>query len=93
MYAAAIMTVVGFTPLVSVAASSAIARALGCRLDEGGVHPCPAFGTDFGEPLYRAVMMMRLFFATASMALLALALWAVLLTRLLPGAYKARKGQ
>lgn len=91
-YVAAILTVIGFAPLVLAAASAAIANTLGCRLDEGSVHPCPAFGMDIGEQLYRGGMMMWLFFATAPIALLAVILWVVLAARLLVGTFKVRNG-
>lgn len=38
-------------PILSVIASSAIADAYGCRLNEAGPNPCLVGGTDIGETL------------------------------------------
>ncbi len=39
-------------PVLSVLLASLIANSLGCRLDEGDVHPCKCLGVNIGEPLY-----------------------------------------
>ncbi len=39
-------------PILSTMIASAIATAMGSRLDEGGSHPCIIFGMDIGELLY-----------------------------------------
>ena len=46
-----ILALVGLAPLFSVLISIAVADAFGCALDEGGVHPCIAYGHDIGEQL------------------------------------------
>ena len=37
--------------MISVLISIQVAKAFGCALDEGGVHPCLAYGHDIGEQL------------------------------------------
>jgi uncharacterized membrane protein YhaH (DUF805 family) len=39
-------------PVIGAITAGVVAGALGCRLDEGSVHPCPFFGVDLGEKLY-----------------------------------------
>jgi hypothetical protein len=39
-------------PILSVAIAGAVARFCGCRLDEGGPHPCILWGVDVGGLLY-----------------------------------------
>ncbi len=43
---------VALAPVFSVIACGVIARALGCHVDEGSVHPCIAHGKDYGQLLY-----------------------------------------
>ena len=46
-----ILGLAGLVPLISVVISILVADAFGCALDEGGVHPCIAYGHDIGEQL------------------------------------------
>ena len=46
-----IVGLAGLAPLISVLISIAVANAFGCALDEGGVHPCIAYGRNIGEQL------------------------------------------
>ena len=39
-------------PIIGALTAGGVASALGCRLDEGNVHPCPFLGMDLGETLY-----------------------------------------
>ena len=39
-------------PLILALSAGGVAHGLGCRLDEGDVHPCPFLGIDLGELLY-----------------------------------------
>ena|SRR6516164_9856975 len=39
-------------PVINILISSVIASALGCRLDEGSVHPCLFVRMDLGDLLY-----------------------------------------
>ncbi|MGA7489518.1 MAG: hypothetical protein WBW74_21545 [Xanthobacteraceae bacterium] len=44
-------------PLLVSLAASLVAMLLGCRLDEGGVHPCSVLGLDIGGALYMFGML------------------------------------
>lgn len=44
-------------PILCVVISSAVAKKYGCRLDEGGVHPCVVGGRDIGPLLYKGFVM------------------------------------
>ncbi len=57
-------------PVLSTLAAYATASTLGCQLDEGSIHPCPAFGTDIGPALYTAAMLGWLALATLPVAAL-----------------------
>jgi ABC-type Fe3+ transport system permease subunit len=48
----ALIVLVAFAPIASVAACSVIAKMYGCRVDEGSVHPCLIHGRDYGRLLY-----------------------------------------
>ncbi len=58
-------------PVLSTLAASVTANALGCALDEGSIHPCPAFGADLGGALYTAAMLGWLGLVTLPFAALA----------------------
>lgn len=77
-----LVTLLAWSPLLSVFLAAVAAGALGCRLDEGSVHPCPApLGSDLGSLLYAMGMMGWLMLGTLPfMALTALA-WLVLALR------------
>lgn len=46
-----------FLPILLSLAAGMVANSFDCRLDEGSVHPCPAFGRDIGASLYFWGMM------------------------------------
>lgn len=41
-----------FLPIILSLIAGMVANSFGCRLDEGSVHPCLAFGKDIGGVLY-----------------------------------------
>ena len=67
-----------FSPILSVLTASGIASAFGCQLDEGGVHPCVAFGTDIGELLNTMFVMGWFFFLTIPSGLVAAVIFLIL---------------
>ncbi len=92
-FAAMVTTIIGLAPLVLTLASAAVANALGCRLDEGGVHPCPLFGIDIGEALYAGGMMLWFFMLTAPIAAIGLLLWLIALVRFLSSGRAKRENR
>lgn len=77
-----------FSPILSVLIASAIASAFGCQLDEGGTHPCMAFGADIGESLYTMFVMGWFFFLTIPSGLVAAVVF--LITIVLSGRAKRK---
>lgn len=47
-----LLILIGILPLASVLLSGQIAAWNGCRLDEGGVHPCQVLGYEAGPLLH-----------------------------------------
>jgi hypothetical protein len=74
-YAAIICPLIGLAPLGCAILAYQIAVSLGCRLDEGSVHPCLFMGQDIGGLLYAMGMMGWLMLATIWLLLLAPILW------------------
>lgn len=72
-----ILTVVAWLPIALAFAASGIASTLGCRLDEGGSHPCALAGHDIGDTLYAMAMMMWLAFLTFPLIPLTAAGWLI----------------
>ncbi|MFL6200274.1 MAG: hypothetical protein ACJ76J_13925 [Thermoanaerobaculia bacterium] len=66
------------SPILSVLIASALASAFGCQVDEGGAHPCMAFGTDIGELLYTLFVMGWFFFLTIPSGLVAAVVFLVI---------------
>lgn len=66
------------SPILSVLIASALASAFGCHVDEGGTHPCMAFGTDIGELLYTLFVMGWFFFFTVPSGLVAAVVFLVI---------------
>ena len=66
-------------PIGSVVACSWMAKAYGCRVDEGSVHPCVINGVDRGQLLYTLGMMGWLMLVTLPAGGLALLVWIVIL--------------
>ena len=76
------VTLVAWAPVISLALMSAVAGTLGCRVDEGSVHPCPSpFGQDLGPLLYAMGVMGWLMLATAPFMLVTGLAWLLLLLR------------
>ena len=46
-----------FLPVMLSLSAGMVANAFGCRLNEGSIHPCLAFGMDIGGTLYFWGMM------------------------------------
>ncbi len=77
----AVVTVASVTPLVSLIASSGVASALDCPLDEGSAHPCRLAGTDIGDTLYAGFVMGWLMLVTAPVMLVTALFWIVFALR------------
>ncbi|HEV7253941.1 MAG TPA: hypothetical protein VGN97_12715 [Mesorhizobium sp.] len=77
LVALALILLFAILPILSVLASIAIADAAGCRLDEGGIYPCPIFGSDWGATLGTMFVLGWLAFLTLPIGALALAAWLV----------------
>lgn len=78
------LTAISFAPLVCVVLATGVAGALGCRLDEAGIYPCPVLGLDLGSPLAVAAMMgwfMLLTWPGMLAALLGWLVWVVISLR------------
>ena len=83
LWALAVVTLLAWAPVLSVAFTIAVADLLGCQVDEGSVHPCPGpFGWDLGELLYATGVMGWLMLVTAPAMLLTGLAWPVLGLRL-----------
>ena len=61
-----------FLPVILSLTAGMVANSFGCRLDEGSVHPCQAFGKDIGASLYFWGMMGWFSLATFPTGLMAL---------------------
>jgi hypothetical protein len=68
---------IGLFPILCVVVAGLIANRLGCRLDEGSVHACPAGGFDLGPILYQLGVMGWFALVTIPMALLMYGLVAI----------------
>jgi hypothetical protein len=64
-------------PWICVLIASRIASALGCRLDEGAVNPCPFLGVDLGGLLYGLSLMPWVFLMLIPVYAVLLAIWLV----------------
>lgn len=72
LLALAVLTLLSFAPLFSLATSLGTASIMHCRLDEAESYPCLIAGLNFGDVSHMAGM------------LLTCALWAFLMLRLRP---------
>jgi hypothetical protein len=70
---------VALAPMGSVVACGLIANTLGCRVDEGSVHPCVIGGKDYGQLLYTLGVLGWLMLVTLPAGLLALMIWLTVL--------------
>jgi hypothetical protein len=75
----ALIILVACAPIGSVMACAAMANALGCKVDEGSVHPCIVNGHDYGHLLYTLGVMGWLMLLTIPAGLVAFAVWLVIL--------------
>jgi len=64
-------------PLILALSAGGVAHALGCRLDEGDVHPCPFLGIDLGELLYALGVLGWLTLATVPIGGGLLLIWLI----------------
>jgi hypothetical protein len=65
-------------PLLGVLVTSIVASSLGCRVDEGSVHPCYLFGVSIGNALYTLGVMGWLMLVTLPIAVFLLVAWIVI---------------
>jgi hypothetical protein len=72
-----LILVLALLPVASVLLSSVVADAAGCRLDEGGFHPCVILGADWGGVLGTMFVLGWLALVTLPLGAVALAAWAV----------------
>lgn len=70
-----LIALVAVSPLISVLVASGIAESAGCRLDEGGAHPCLIGGADWGEALSTMFVLGWLMFATLPFGGVAFLVW------------------
>jgi hypothetical protein len=64
-------------PVLLTLAASVVAGALGCRLNEGGVHSCVLFGHDIGGALNTMFVSHWFAYTTIPGAVAALVVWIV----------------
>jgi hypothetical protein len=86
-------TVISWLPLLLLLLSIGIASALGCRLDEASVHPCPAAGMDLGPALSGGFISAWLLLFVWPVMLITLAAWIFLLVRKVNAKRRARAAQ
>lgn len=75
--ALALIVLFGATPIVAALAAAAIAGALGCVLNEGGVHACLVFGRDIGPALHTMLVSHWFAYVTVPVAAMVLIVWAI----------------
>jgi hypothetical protein len=73
------IALVALAPIGSVVACGVVAKANGCRVDEGSVHPCLINGKDYGELLYTLGVMGWFMLITIPAGAIGFALWLVVL--------------
>lgn len=71
----AIITLIVWTPLLSLILSLLIGSAAGCSVNEGGVQTYMIAGTDVGEALYTMMTLGWLAIAAAPVMLLTMLVW------------------
>ncbi|WP_206931429.1 hypothetical protein [Roseococcus thiosulfatophilus] len=82
-WALAVVTLLAWSPILSVLTAAALADVLGCRLNEGTPHPCLLAGQDIGGTLYAMFVLGWLGLLTFPFALGTALAWAVLAGRAL----------
>ena len=79
-----LVTLLAWSPLLSVLFTAAVADALGCRVHEGFATSCPGpFGLDLGELLYTTGVMGWFLLVTGPVMLATMVAWGVILARAL----------
>ncbi len=76
IWALLLILLFGAAPLLSALSAGALAHAFDCRLDEGSVHSCMAFGLDLGDMLYTMFVLGWFGMMTLPLAAAALVVWA-----------------
>lgn len=77
-WGAVIALAIGLLPLILTIIAGATAHVLGCKLDEGSVHPCFLIGLNIGDVLYTMGMMFWFFFITGPLVAAVVALWVLI---------------
>lgn len=72
-------TLLAWLPMLSVVFASGFADWAGCRVDEGGGHPCVVGGSDWGPLLTSMFVMGWMMLITAPFMLASLVAWAIVL--------------
>ena len=81
--ALAVLTLVGFGPVISVSIAKMLAKWFGCAIDESGVHTCPAHGHDVGGMLSAMFGAGSFQQTTSPVAAIAVVGWVMLLLAVL----------
>jgi hypothetical protein len=76
--ALALILLFGALPLLAAFSAFAIAGSLGCRLNEGSIHPCLFLGRDVGDMLYTMLVSGWFGMLTIPLAGTALVIWLVI---------------
>jgi len=63
--------------VLSVVVAGALANVLGCKVDEGSIHPCHLFGISIGPLLYELGVLGWLMLASLPLGAFALVIWIV----------------
>ena len=74
-----IIAVIGLFPVFSVLLTAAVARACGCRVDEGNPHPCKCCGVEIGGLLYTGGVLGWLFLLTGPVAVVLAVIWTIII--------------
>ena len=83
LWAAILVTVLGWGPVVCVYFAQSFANAHGCVVNEGFVNPCVVAGHDYGPLLYDFFVMGWLMLLTFPLMLASIVLWIVILVQAL----------
>jgi hypothetical protein len=80
-------------PIIGAVGAGGVAYAIGCKLDEGSVHPCPYLGVDLGEPLYAFFVLGWLSVLTIPAGALLFLLWLIAAALLATRAARSSRGR
>jgi hypothetical protein len=73
----AAILVAAAVPFVLTLGAGLVGAALGCQVDESGIHPCVVFGIDLGYPLYATALTGLIMLIGLPFAGVALLVWLV----------------